>query len=43
MFEIKDSVASIFWEWIQYIDYDILAEYILKLRQTVNEEIKKYC
>lgn len=32
VFEINDSVASIFWEWIQNIDYDILAEYILKLR-----------
>ena len=32
VFDLKDSVASIFWEWIKNINYDILAEYILKLR-----------
>jgi len=32
VFEIKDSVGRTFWEWIQNINYDILAEYILKLR-----------
>ena len=32
VFEIKDSVGRIFWEWIQNINYDILAEYILNLK-----------
>lgn len=32
VFEIKNSAGSTFWEWIQNINYDILAEYILKLR-----------
>ena len=41
VFEIKDTVASIFWEWIQYIDYDILAEYILKLRNE-NYFLRRY-
>lgn len=39
VFEIKDSVRSTFWEWIQNINYDILAEYILKLR---NEDYVPY-
>ena len=39
VFEIKDSVGRTFWEWIQNINYDILAEYILKLR---NEDYVLY-
>ena len=39
VFEIKDSVETTLWEFIQNINYDILAEYILKLR---NEDYVLY-